>query len=249
MKGTSKTLLAFKFLLVFVATCLGWEPAAAQVGTVYDEAAGDEWRSALILYAWGLGMDGTATIRGNEVEVDKSFSDLLDDLDAALSLRFEAHKGRWGFFLDGMYTRLKPEEDTPIGTVTVDVKSWIAEAGGLYHFNDTVAALYGVRYQDMDVNLEFPRRTVGAKQDWVDGFVGLRLVPVRTEKWAVFLRADVGGGDSDFVWNASLGAQYRFNRNWSAIAAYRVLANDVEKDGFRWDVNYQGLGLAVGYSF
>ncbi len=248
MNGIAKRLLAGKFLLAFIAGCMWWQPAAAQ-GVVYDETAGDKWRSALIVYLWALGMDGTAAIAGNEVEVDKSFSDLLEDLDAALSLRFESHKGRWGYFLDAMYTRLKPEGDTPIGKVTVDVKNVIAEAGGLYHINSTVAALYGVRYQEMDVDLEFPRRTVGAKQDWVDAFVGLRVVPVRTEKWNVFLRGDIGGGDSDFVWNAVLGAQYRFNRNWSAIGAYRVLSNDVENNGFRWDVDYQGLGLALGYSF
>ena len=82
MTVMSKTRLACKFLFVVAATSLGWQPAAAQVGTVYDEAAGDEWRSALILYLWGLGMDGTATIRGTEVEVDKSFSDLLEVLSS-----------------------------------------------------------------------------------------------------------------------------------------------------------------------
>ena len=51
------------------------------------------------------------------------------------------------------------------------------------------------------------------------------------------------------AWNAVVGGGYRFNERWSALGAYRVLSNDVEQDGFKWDVDYSGLALAVGYTF
>ena len=148
-----------------------------------------------------------------------------------------------------MYTKLNPKENTPAGEISVDVKSFIGEVGGTYHFQPKVQGIFGLRYQDMSVDLNLPGRTVGADQNWVDVFVGVRLVPVRTDKWHVWLRGDIGGGDSDTVWNAVVGAGYRFNKRWTLGGAYRVLSNDVEQDGFKWDVDYSGLAIALGYNF
>jgi len=241
-----KRTLAITTLLL--TTLLMAQTASAQ-GTLIDEEKPDRWRSSLFVYLWALSMDGTAGIGGNEVDIDASFSDLLDVLDAAFSVRFESHKGGWGYFLDGMYTKLKPEQDTQLGRITLETKSFVGEAGGVYHFNPTVHGLFGLRYQSMDTELRLPNRTVGDKPDWLDAFVGIRLVPVRTEKWNVWLRGDVGGGDSDTMWNGVIGAGYRFNKRWSLVGAYRVLSNNVEQDGFKWDVDYEGLGIALGYTF
>jgi len=227
--------------------------ATAHGQGVIDDGSDGGWRSSLLLYLWAQSLDGTAAIAGNEVEIDESFSDLADNLDGAFSLRFESRKGKWGYFLDGMKVSLDPSVDTPVGTINTDVKDLILEAGGVYHFNQTVQGLFGARYQDLDLDISFPGgNSVGGNQDWTDGFLGLRLVPVRTDKWLVWLRGDVGVvGDSDTTWNAVLGGGYRFNPKWSLVLAYRVLSNDFEdKDtGIRWDVKHSGLGLAVGYSF
>jgi len=233
---------------LLVSTFLWVQTASAQ-GDLNYENNPDQWRSSLFGYLWALSMDGTGAIGENEFDIDLSFSDLLDDLDAALSLRFESHKGKYGYFLDGMYTRLKPEATSPIGTISLDVKSFVGEAGGVYHFNPKVEGIYGLRYQSMDLDLNLPARTVGGDADWADIFVGLRFVPVRTDKWHVWLRGDVGGGDSDSAWNAVIGAGYRFNERWTLAGVYRILANDVVQDNFKWDVDYEGVGIALGYTF
>lgn len=238
----------FSTTALLISTFLWVPTASAQVGLDYENNSG-QWSSSLSGYLWGLGMDGTGAIGGNEFDVDLSFSDLLEDLDAAMSLRFESHKGKHGYFLDGMYTRLKPETSTPVGTISQDVKSFIGEGGGIYHFNQKVEGLYGLRYQSMDVDMNLPMGTVGGGSDWTDLFVGLRFTPVRTDKWYVWLRGDVGGGDSDSAWNAVIGTAYRFNEHWSLGGVYRVLANDVEQDNFKWDVNYEGVGVVLGYKF
>ena len=237
------------WVAILLSSLVFWgQPASAQ-GVLQDEESPDQWRSTLFVYLWTLSMDGTAGIRGDEAEIDASFSDLLEVLDAAFSVRFESQKGNWGYFLDGMYTKLNPKENTPAGEISVDVKSFIGEVGGIYHFQPKVQGIFGLRYQDMTVDLNLPGRTVGGDQSWVDAFVGVRLVPVRTDKWRVWLRGDVGGGDSDAVWNAVVGAGYRFNKRWTLAGAYRVLSNDVEQDGFKWDVDYSGLAIALGYTF
>lgn len=218
-----------------------------------DEGTADRWSSDLYLYLWATSLNGTAAIGGNEVEVDESFSDLVEHLTGAFSARFESHKGSFGYFLDGMYVSLDPSAETPAGTVNTDVKELILEAGGTYYFSPVMQALFGVRYQDIDLDLGFPDgASLSHSQDWTDAIVGFRFVPLITEKWRLWFRGDVGMfGDSETTWNAVVGARYNFNPKWSAVLAYRYLSNDFEDEdtGFKWDVNHSGLGLAVGYTF
>jgi len=174
MKYIKRVFFGLPILLV---VCF-WTPTASAQSTLIDEEEPDRWRSTLFVYLWGLGMDGSASVRGNEVDVDASFSDLIEFIDAAISFRFESQKRDWGYFLDGFYSRIKPSEQTPIGEITLDTKSWIAEAGGVYHFNRTVQGLFGLRYQALDTQLRLPNRTVGDKPEWIDAFAGIRVVPV-----------------------------------------------------------------------
>ena len=226
----------------------GWSTADAA-----DEGSDGRWNSSIYLYLWGTSLNGTAAVRGNEAEIDESFSDLVENLAGAFSARFESHKGKWGYLLDAMYVKLDPSADTPAGSISSDVKQWIVEGAGTYAVNPSVQALFGVRYQDMQVDLNFPGgRGAGGSADWTDGFVGLRLIPVDTDKWRLWLRGDVGiVGDSETTWNAAFGARYNFSPKWSGVLAYRYLSNDYEDDdiGFKWDVDHSGLALAVGYSF
>jgi len=248
-----KKKLLFSLSTLLISTLLWVPTASAQWSQGYEDNS-DQWRSQLSGYLWALSMDGTAGIMGNDMDIDLSFSDLLDDLDFAMSLRFESHKGKFGYFLDGMAIRLKPETSTPAGTISQEVKSFIGEVGGIYHFNPKVEGIYGVRYQAMDVEADLPLpppagMTVGENEDWADIFVGLRYTPVRTDKWLVWLRGDVGSGDSDTTLNGVIGASYHINNRWSLGGGYRILTNDYEQDGFKWDVDYEGVSFILGYTF
>ncbi len=249
-----KKKLLFSMSALLISTLLWVPTASAQWSQNYEDNP-DQWRSQLSGYLWALSMDGTATVMGNDIDLDLSFSDLLDDLDFAFSVRFESHKGNMGYFLDGMAIQLKPESTGPGGgTISQDVKSFIGEVGGIYHFNPKVEGIYGVRYQAMDVEVDLPLpppagMTVAENVDWADIFVGLRYTPVRTDKWNVFLRGDVGEGDSDTTWNGAIGASYHINNRWSVGGAYRILINDFEQDGFKWDVDYEGVAFILGYTF
>lgn len=217
------------------------------------EGSADRWNSELSLYLWASSLKGTTAIGGNEVQIDESFSDIVEHLAGAFSVRFESYKGNFGGFLDGMYIHLDPGGATPAGDIEVDVKQWIIEGGGMYVFSPVLQALVGVRYQNMDLEFRPPRGpTASGDQDWADFIVGFRFVPLITDKWRLWLRGDVGMfGDSEFTWNAVIGARYSFSKKWSGSLAYRYLSNDYEKEsvGFKYDVDQSGLGLIVGYSF
>ncbi len=214
------------------------------------EASSDKWRSSLSLYVWGASLDGTAVVAGNEVDIGGG--NLADHIGGLFSGHFESRKDKWGYFLDVMYVRLDPSANTQSGPISADVTDWITEAAGVYQFNSMVKGLFGVRYQSLEVDLDLPSGPppLIGKSNWTDGFIGLRVIPVQTDKWHIWLRGDVSVvGDSDTTWHAFIGAAYRFNPKWSVLAAYRVLSNDVDDGSFKWDVVRSGVGLAVTYSF
>ena len=244
-----KKKLLFSMSALLISTLLWVQTASAQSYHV-DEDNSDQWRSTLSGYLWAISMDGTAGINGIEQDIDLSFSDMLEDLDFAMSLRFESHKGNFGYFLDGMYVRLKPETSGPGGgTISQDVKNFVGEVGGIYHINPKVEGIYGVRYQKMDLEVDLPMTTVGGDADWADIFAGFRYTPVRTDQWLLWLRGDVGAGDSESTWNAAIGAAYHINKHWTLGGAYRVLYTDYEDDDFEWDMRYEGVAIILGYTF
>ncbi len=69
----------------------------AMTGMVGAQGFGPDWRAQVTPYVWGTGLGGDLRPRagGPTVEIDKSFSDLLGDLDAALFLSGFARRDRF----------------------------------------------------------------------------------------------------------------------------------------------------------
>lgn len=246
MVSRRNAVLSSTFALL-AGTALWTHGAMAQV---VHEPSSEKWQYMVAPYLWATAIDGNVTVRNTDIEVDASFSDLLDVLDIAFAIRLEAQKGKWGYFADVFYASLEVDGQTPAGKLEVDNKMTIYELGGVYEFNPSLQGLFGLRGQglEVDVNLRGVGDVTG-DQDWIDGFVGLRFFPVRGEKWLMFLRGDVGAGDSDSVLNGVIGGGYRFNRTWSLIGAYRMMSTDFEDGDFAWDIDMSGLGVALGISF
>ena len=233
---------------IALLSIIGLSASSAFAQGVIGETPTDRWHRSLVLYVWAASLDGTAEVAGNEVDIGGG--NLADHIGGLFSGHFESRKGRWGYFLDVMYVRLDPSVDTPLGKISADVTDRIYEVAGVYQFSSVVKGLLGVRYQDLGVDLNLPSGRVSSNSDWTDGFIGLRLIPVQTDRWHIWLRADVSVvGDSETTWHSVLGAAYLFNPRWSLVAAYRVLSNDIEDGSFKWDVLRSGVGLAVGYTF
>jgi hypothetical protein len=67
--------------------------AAAQA--VVEGSESDAWQFEITPYVLGAGLNGTVGIGSVTANVDMSFSDLLENLDAGFMALFEARKGRW----------------------------------------------------------------------------------------------------------------------------------------------------------
>ena len=80
--------------------------AAAMVAPAVATAA-DDWKFAVTPYLWGAGINGTATVALHEADVNKSFSDILNDLDFAMMVNLQARKGRFGLYTDVTFMGLE----------------------------------------------------------------------------------------------------------------------------------------------
>ena len=89
------------------------EAAAAQKPAAAPASKNsDKWSFDLTpMYFWAAELEGTMGVKGISAPVDLGFSDILDALDFAGTLRLEGHRGRWGFFFDGTYLHLSKEID------------------------------------------------------------------------------------------------------------------------------------------
>jgi hypothetical protein len=213
--------------------------------------AADPWRFDVVPYVWGTGLEGTQAFGPfPPIELDASVGDLVEFLDAGGSLRFEARSNPWGWYVEGNYFRLEHEKTIMTGTISAVVKQTIGEAGIIHRINDKAEAYLGTRYQSVDTRIDFPLVGTGeGDPDWMDGILGVRWTPVRSDLGAVWVRADIGTGGSNFTWLAEVGGAYRFNKTWSVVAAYRYLDTDFESSAFTWDMVQSGFGIGAGISW
>ena len=62
-------------------------------------------------------------------------------------------------------------------------------------------------------------------------------------------RGKVGGNSDDDTYQALLGLNWEFAKDWIAKAGYREMSWDYKKDGTTWDIKSSGPYLGLGYRF
>ncbi len=67
---------------------------------VFAQGDADTWEFSLAPYLWAVGLDGDITVKGTTQSVDVDFDELLDEVDYAVQLHFEAKKGDWSLIVD-----------------------------------------------------------------------------------------------------------------------------------------------------
>ena len=240
---------ALKAVLAVSALMMGMGNAQAE----------SEWKHTLVpLYLWASGIEGTSQIGPVSAPVSIKFEDAIDNLDSGLTVHYEANKDQWGVLVDIFHLSLAPEGLLPNGaTAGVDLTNNIYELGGVYRPSSMNGAevLFGLRGIDLEMEAGIggaPKRTL-IDDSWVDAFVGLRGTASLSNKVSLVGRGDVGAGGSDFVWNAALLLDYRFNKNFSMFGGYRWLGYDYETgsgpDYFSYDVTYEGPAIALRFDW
>lgn len=240
-------------------------------------AANSGWEFRVAPYMWFLSLEGDATVKGQESDLDLGFSDIWDELNIAGMLTFDARKGKWGIFGDMTAANLGKKKT--VGGIRIDptIKMALLTAGGSYQLGKwklsdtavtdvpvfTVEGLFGVRYTHLDVELDFknaPLPDASGDKGWFDPLIGARAFIDFSDHWALAITGKVGGFGlgSDFTWGAMGTIGYRFRlfseeNNARFAAGYRAIYQDYSdgsgSDRFEWEVTLHGpiLGLAVQF--
>ena len=248
--------------LLATASALGfaWSGSAATA----QDVSYDRWQWSAELYAWGADIGGT-TRGGRGVEL--SFGDILDNLNFTLMGTIFARRGDTVFFFDGVYLDIG-NSGTGEGRIdgvdiaasgSVDLESFISTFGGGYTFsrngNTAWTGLIGARYLNMETRIrasvgDAPRGgiDINRSDDIWDAVIGIQGETELSDRWALTYYADVGGGGSDFTWQAKLGAQYRYD--WGALTfGYRHLDFDFDSDTPITELDVSGPFVGVRFNF
>ena len=222
---------------------------AAQVGSEPEQ-----WRVTFTPYVWMSGLEGTIGAGSNLSEVDVSFSDGAEDFEFGFASLLEIRRHPWVLRTDFFYVSLSDEEATSAGntlTVGQDELMLHPEVGYtlLARPWGGVDGLIGARYWNLGVDLGGPAQEVSVDRSWVDGTVGANFRYQPGEKWRLVLKADLGAGGSDLIWQLYGGAGYDLGRCCALVAAWRFLDVDYNKDALVYDVQLSGptFGLTLRF--
>lgn len=247
----------------------------AALGSLSGPAqAQQDWSFEITPYLWGAAMNGSVGAGGlPPINVGMGFSDILENLDAGFMGAFEARKGRWGVLLDAIYMKLEgsgtatqtgagPIGATASASAQLEVKQTTYAAAVTYRATEGRSPLdivAGLRYMEVEANARIDASLfaqtgtveAGAKKSWTDPYVGLRVQHPLAERWTFVGYADIGGFGvgSEFTWQALVGVDYAFSKAIAGKAGYRYISVDYDKDGFAYDMAYDGLYFGVGIGF
>ena len=252
----------------------GEEPKAAE-----ESSVSNPWRFEATLWLWLTGMEGTVGVGGVTAPVDESIGDTISKLEGGLAGRFEAWKGNWGGFVDGMYVKLSDDVPAsgPVAGGNVVVKEGIVEFGALYRlpkvtfgaaeeqellFDLIAAGRYTTLSNEVNLSGAGPLGMTlsgEATKDWVEPYLGGRVLWGNvfgwTEALSLGVRGDIGGFGvgSDFTWNVILAAQYRLSRLLSLKVGWRWYNVDFDSGSgtsrFVYDIQMSGPVLALTFHF
>jgi len=236
-----------------------------------SESSSEDWKFGLLIYGWLPDVSGDLNYAppggGDSIEVDAS--NIIDNLKMTFMGSFEARKGKWSGFTDVLYLNLGDHTsksvtlpDGATGTVydaSLDLKGLVWTLAGAYTAwrkeNSYLDLLAGARLLSLDTEVNLTGGGPG-KLDVVlsedvnlwDGIIGAKGTLALKEHWFVPYYLDMGTGNTDFTWQASVGIGYAFK--WGDIRLnYRHLEYDQGSDELLQDIAFSGPQLGVGFRF
>ena len=242
--------------LVWLLTAIAASPAAAQAPPA------DGWKFTVAPYLFGAGMNGTTAIKGQELTVDASFSDILDHLKFGAMGPVVARKGNWGFGGDAIWMSLGANGTSP-GPVAItgsaDLNQGAFSFYGLRRLAPVADLMFGGRVNTLQADLRFDgpgQRSADGSKTWFDPIVGLQLhTPESGKRWHAQVYTEIGGFGvgSTFTWQVFPTFGVNLAKWVSIDFGYRWLGIDYTSgDGatlFKYDLLLQGPVLGFAFRF
>ena len=231
----------------------------------------NDWSLEVEPYLMATNIIGDASIgRVSGAPIDVNFKTILDNLDMAAMLHFEAHhKSGWGLIMDyGFMDLSQKKSSSRDGFLKVGIRQGVLETLGMYRvkYSNTVIIDYfaGIRWWDNDMSLTLdPAITSGntnikVKEDWVDVVAGLRWNSKINKHWNFIARADIGGFglSADFTSTLEAGATYKISKLMTLDMKYKASWVDYDNEDnvggvghYQYDTITHGPILGLNFSF
>lgn len=244
-----------------------------------ETASSDRPWTRIGMYGFLTSIDGDVGFRGVEADVDVSFSDILDNLDAGFMGFAEHRRGPWSFIVDLAYLDVSETGGTSVsgpvglgqGTVTAEVEfqqtllegfvGYRALDFGLEDGRISVDALAGARYNKLKVELSDEVSVFGlteardreGDEEWVDGVFGIRAEYRADANWSLSGWADYGIGDDSHSYQLMSFVHYHFDNGVAIGGGYRFYHMQYETGSgssrVEFDLDYSGPMLGLAYRF
>jgi len=218
-----------------------------------------DWSGQVTLYGWGAGVSGDFTpfTGAPTLSFDKSLSEVLEDLDAAVFVTGLARRGDLVIFGDLTYSSSSRDGLTSLGPASgeVTLRSLSLAAGQRFDAGGgtTVDLLGGFRAWSLDglVSAPLAGLTVAPEQSFVDPIVVLRVNAPISDTWSVIGVLDIGGFGvgSELTWQAAVTANYRATENLYLSIGYRHLYLDYRNGGTVFEGAMSGPVIGASWRF
>jgi len=243
-------------MLATVACALG------MAGTAAAQTGGDT-AFQITPYAWATGLGGTLTVGAQTVAIDRSFSDVLRDLDGAFFLSGYGRTNRFVFLGD-----LSRSSSSRAGILTAPpAPAPLPAEGRLRQTSVTLAAGYrvaetpdvrldlvgGLRHWRVSARADVPALGVSVSRSasFTDPIIGARLLADIAPNWSALLYADIGGFGvgSEFTGQFVATVNHAVSDNLFISAGYRHMQVDYRTGGLRVDARLSGPILGATWRF
>lgn len=241
--------------LAAVASCL---VALASAPALADEAG--RWTGQVTPYAWGSGLGGAITpfTGAPTVRFDKSFGEVLEDLDAAFFISGYARRDRLVLLgdlsfsdssKDGLVPPGIPGEGSLRQTSVTLAGGWRAVQDEGFHLD----LLAGLRHWRVRGGVEVPLAGVSRSPDvdFTDPLLAIRANVTLAPRWSLIAYADAGlfpgGSEQTYQWLATVN--YAHDERWVFSAGLRKLYVDYRSGGTRLEAALAGPLLGASWRF
>lgn len=231
-----------------------------------SSTSGDDWSFNISPYVWAASLEGSIAPfpRAPTADVDVSFNDIFQHLDLAGMVFAEVRYQRFAAYTDLVYTSISADADTPFGILFDDIDAeneiFIGTFGGSYRVveteNASFALLAGARVWSVDTEVRLdgallPDQKFQNDESWADPMIGMHGHYRFDNGIFVTTFSHVGGFGvgSHLTWDTFGALGYQFNESISAVAGYRHLEVDYDRNGFVFDVELSGPVIGMTMRF
>lgn len=251
MSGLARSIRLATGILLAAGSCV---PALAQD----DER---QWSGQVTPYVWATGAGGSITpfAGGPTAEIDKSFSELLEDLDVAFFISGYVRRDR--FVLIGDFSHSSSSKEGRIPALGIPAEGRLRQtsltlAGG-YRVADgpgvALDLLAGARFWWLRGSVQVPLAGVDRSPElsFVDPIVAARANIGLAQRWSALVYGDIGGfGAGSHSTRQLLGTvNFRASEHLYLSAGYRDLHVDYRSGGTRVDAVLSGPLLGATWRF